>query len=120
VGLDYSALSDLQTLPIKHPEATNYKYRVASTLVELLDTMGLKFGADFSAKLRTVTTGEGGASSIAQEGYVSGDLITPVTDDREWGAGGDRDTRVSVCIRADGAYPATVTGLTHLVEFDHV
>jgi len=113
VGLDYSALSDLETLPIKAREFENAKVRPISTLVEVLDTNGLQIGIDSSTLVAL-------DPSLQPDTWSAGTIKPLVTGDRENSLPGDTETRPTVLIRPDGPLPATITGLTHTIEYDHI
>lgn len=112
-GLDYSALSDLETLPVKAVGANNALTRVVSTMVEVLDTNGLDIGIS-AATLAALSP------SLQPSTWSAGTIKPLVTDDREHVLPGSHGTRVTVLMRASGALPATITGLVHTIEFDHV
>ncbi|KKN57908.1 hypothetical protein LCGC14_0557390 [marine sediment metagenome] len=114
-GLDYESLSNLETLPVKARDLEIAKVKVIATVVEVLDTNGLQMGVS-AATLSPLHP------SLQPDTWVSGALKPLVTDDREhnWAGLVSTSTRPTVLIRPDGPLPATIIGLTHLIEYDHV
>lgn len=113
-GFDYSALSDFETLPVKaSKDAVNAKVRIISTMVEFLDTNGFKIGLD-AAGLEEISP------SLQPDTWTTGTIKPLVTGDREHIIPGQTETRATVLMRPNGPLPATVTGLAHVIEFDHV
>jgi hypothetical protein len=112
-GLDYSALSDLETLLVRAQGAHSALTRVISTLVEVLDTNGLDIGI-------SVATLSELSPSLQPDTWSAGQIKPLVTDDREHVLPGNTDSRVTVLMRPEGPLPATITGLVHLVEYDHL
>lgn len=112
-GLDYEDLSDLETLPVKSRGNESAKVRIVTTLIEVLDTNGLQVGIS-AATLSPLHP------SLQPDTWSTGDLKPLVTGDREHLPPGDTQTRPTLLIRPVGPLPATITGLTHLINFDHV
>lgn len=106
VGLSYESISDLKIMPIKLPGDEAEKVRAVSTLVDILDTVDLKIGQDASdtAKFKSI---QGMNSSLTTAG----------TTDVRMTHNANADTRFQLIMRPVGAAPATVTGLTHQIEF---
>lgn len=113
VGLDYEPLSNLETLPVKARNLESAKVRIVTTMVEVLDTNGLQVGIS-AATLSPLNP------SLQPDTFTDGDLRPLVTGDREHLPPGNTQTRPTILIRPEGPYPATITGLTHIIEFDHV